>query len=401
MQGIYSSKYILLLVTGLILGIRMFSPPQTLTNSYNTFSRKMFVKNFTNFSFLPQIFNTEQVDDSHNENDLCHSSMEEPWSINPCDRIIHLKEFSDECSSKTSEQLFFIESAGNTSTRGRFACAVESAILQSELEVKFIFTSSYVNLSIDPNFCSLVLNYYPQRLKLFTMNWENLMKDTPQEGILDRWKLSPIRFQMIYLSDMIRPALFYKYGGFYADMDVITLKSLKSIKNSYGMEGPLDPKTIPESCVLPPDKPHTGSGINNGVGHFERGNNFVWFHMDVMNKTFDPKKAVYLTTSTYMLRSTVYDYFKWNVTSTINTTDFSILPRYTFMPFWNGINGTIWSHEDRAEDFWESYIKCSYMVHIINCRAKMFNVTGNPKREFYSYIGPKVCPKTFGHFDIF
>ena len=194
-------------------------------------------KSNVSFNLFDQIvqFETFTPENLHNNFSNGQTYLDKSWTES-CNQTLRLNNFSEEYSHM-NEQIFFVETKNKKSLNGRFSCSIESAILRSSLKVKVLFRASFVNLSESESFCNLVLNYYPDRVEFFTIDIEELMRHTPQEGILPRWRACPPHLHYNFLSDLMRHPLLYKYGGFYSDLDILTLKSLKGLRNLYGIQG--------------------------------------------------------------------------------------------------------------------------------------------------------------------
>ena len=79
---------------------------------------------------------------------------------------------------------------------------------------------------------------YPQ-IKFFTTSFPHLFQDLPIEGAEKRYDENEA-YAKTKISNLMRMALVYKYGGFYADLDVVILKSLAGIKNFMTLERDLN-----------------------------------------------------------------------------------------------------------------------------------------------------------------
>ena len=101
-----------------------------------------------------------------------------------CNVTLNLPKFSQEYS-EVNNQLFFIESYGKSSFRGRQLCSIESALRFSNYNVKIILLSSTLELR-NPVICRLVNEFYPQKLQFYTKMKEELLKGLPVEGIIQR-----------------------------------------------------------------------------------------------------------------------------------------------------------------------------------------------------------------------
>ena len=93
-----------------------------------------------------------------------------------------------------------------------------------------------------------------------------LIKETPAEAWysnIEEWKQGPYIFS--HITEIIRLATLYKYGGVYLDTDVVVMRELDSLRNSVGTE--LSGERG-EAKVL-----------NGAVLMFDKGSTFVWESM--------------------------------------------------------------------------------------------------------------------------
>ena len=184
-----------------------------------------------------EMFNSSETNDIINSNSQAISKGTKVNAYQKlCNTTIHLPKFGLKYSEK-NQQLFFVESYGNPSYRGRQLCSIESALRRSNMNVKIITLS----LSLDINsaaLCRLVEEFFPEKLQFYTTTMEELFRSLPVETVIPRLEKdeSRIRFTNTHKSDMMRYSLLYKFGGFALDLDVIVLKDLTEFKNTIGME---------------------------------------------------------------------------------------------------------------------------------------------------------------------
>ena len=151
-----------------------------------------------------------------------------------CGKTILLTTFPTENPDKNN-QIFFVESApSQRKLKGRLTCAFESALSFGNLPVKLIYRSKSFKID-SPAFCSLFDRYYPDKLNVYYADLDELFRDTPIEGITERLDLKS-KIINVQISDLMRGALLYKYGGFYLDHDVLTLADLRGIRNVIVMD---------------------------------------------------------------------------------------------------------------------------------------------------------------------
>ena len=47
---------------------------------------------------------------------------------------------------------------------------------------------------------------------------------------------------------------------------------------------------------------------------------------------------------------------------------------------------------DVDASYFDNYFRCSALVHLCGSKSKTTKVRGNPRKDVYSYLGPKICP---------
>ena len=92
--------------------------------------------------------------------------------------------------------------------------------------------------------------------------------------------------------------------------------------------------------------------------------------------------------------------FKMSTLTNIHSDVLSILPSYTVTPSWD-IRSLVFLDFDQNEDYFEELIRCSYVYHMFMSHFGSIKITGNPRREMYSYLGPKICPISFSNLENF
>ncbi|XP_075264265.1 uncharacterized protein LOC142356196, partial [Convolutriloba macropyga] len=90
------------------------------------------------------------------------------------------------------------------------------------------------------------------------------------------------RVTKMHLSDLMRYALLFKYGGFYFDRDVLTLRSLTNYTNVVSIENSL--RKSSDSCDR--NVVEYSYLLNGGAMHFEAGSAFIAEAMRVCNETY-------------------------------------------------------------------------------------------------------------------
>jgi hypothetical protein len=104
---------------------------------------------------------------------------------------------------------------------------------------------------------------------------EKIFKDTPLERWahdIEEWKKSSNYFS--HVTDAMRLALLWKYGGVYLDTDAPILRNIENIRNALGVQHP--------SSV------YKGGEINGAFMVFDRAHPFLYFAMHDLMSTYDP-----------------------------------------------------------------------------------------------------------------
>ena len=130
-----------------------------------------------------------------------------------------------------NQQVFFLETSNRTKFNGRTICAFESALRVGNLPVKLFFRAPMLKID-HPALCSLVKEFYPHKLSFYTADLDEFFSGTPLQGITSRLEKSQRSVLNVQMSDLMRGVFLYKYGGFYFDQDVLTLKDLTRIRNT-------------------------------------------------------------------------------------------------------------------------------------------------------------------------
>ncbi len=155
--------------------------------------------------------------------------------INNCNRTIGLEYFTEKHSREN--QIFFLETSGKNYLTGREICSVESAARSSNLTVQVLMFSKSVNLTVANGSCQVYHGY--NNVNFYWVNLSKEVEETPVEGIQQRlgeaerlqWK-----HRVVHYSDILRQVIVYKYGGFYADLDIVITKDLSSLTNVIALQ---------------------------------------------------------------------------------------------------------------------------------------------------------------------
>ncbi|XP_075242585.1 lactosylceramide 4-alpha-galactosyltransferase-like [Convolutriloba macropyga] len=309
-----------------------------------------------------------------------------------CNSSVNLETFSEQYSDK-NHQIFFIETHGKPTYRGRQLCTIESALRISNLKVKVVTLSPVLDTT-NPILCRLIQEFYPEKLQFYTAQLGPLFVNLPLQDILPRLDPNPKRqdFTQTHVSDFMRYALLYRYGGFNLDLDVLVLKDLTGFKNSIGMEG----YTIPnENCEMQTKGQKQYSRmLNGGTMHFESGSPVIWEAMLEANRTYKHGIRWIDMGPVVMNRvaSTTFLKSPQGASHNYESEVLTILPSFKFQAILTFIGMPDVFHLNVDPSYFENYFRCTSLVHLSGSASKTNRISGNPRHDIYSYFGPKICP---------
>ncbi|CAN1142324.1 Uncharacterized protein At4g19900 [Linum perenne] len=191
-------------------------------------------------------------------------------------------------------------------------------------------------------------------------NLDHLFRGTPVESWFEDLKLGekdPGEISLAQnLSNLIRLAVLYKYGGVYLDTDVIILKSFRGLRNSIGAQS---------SDVVT----NKWTRLNNAVLIFHENHPLVYEFMAEFASTFDGSRWGH--NGPYLV-SRVVERFEGG--------NFSIMAPMAFYPaYWNKIGGYFRKPQTKADSRWVNakLLQLSgktYAVHLWNKESKSFRI---------------------------
>lgn len=139
-----------------------------------------------------------------------------------------------------SNNIFFIESSEPKSSflslSSRQGCAIESAAVQNPDSQIFIYLAGVDGLSFTKSsnaIWKVIQSLSNVHVKL--INSTEFVRGTPVENLLQRGLNSIDDWQKYHKSDILRFVLLWKYAGTYMDFDVISMKSLSTLKTNFAV----------------------------------------------------------------------------------------------------------------------------------------------------------------------
>lgn len=280
-----------------------------------------------------------------------------------------------------SYNIFFIET--NTHREDfdpRQMCAVESAAYNNPLARVNVYT---VRAKLNETLLKSYAN-----IKLIKLDFEHVFKST----VFEEWFKSNNKtlfsspFFYEHASDLVRVVLLWKYGGYYSDLDTITIKSIQPLLRFNG-------------AALQNEKPVE---INNANLVFAKNHPFLLDLMDMMARSYNPYG--WTANGQYKIEKTAYKFcnltkldsliLSKDLTDKTTSCDFSLFPKNYFAPFkwirWKNLFKE--NHRLEVAKFLNAY-----SIHFYSKLSKHADVHlgSNSIYEFYSKMN---CPVFYENF---
>lgn len=191
-------------------------------------------------------------------------------------------------------------------------------------------------------------------------DFDYIFKDTHAETWFNKLKQGNVNPGEVSLgqnlSNLLRLALLYKFGGTYIDVDVMVLKSFSKLRNTIGAQN-FDPKT------------GRWSRLNNAVLIFDKKHPLLFKFIEEFALTFDGNKWGH--NGPYLISRVV------SRVSGRATFNFTVLPPSAFYPVdWRGIRSLF---RDEVRSKWlvnkmKQIRKESFAVHLWNRHSRKLKV---------------------------
>lgn len=292
-----------------------------------------------------------------------------------CKQLQLLKSFTPENLPKDFQignEMFFVETSGTDNLVPRESCALESAARFSNMHVNVIMKTSHIDLNYD-NMCHLY--FFSKNITFWTFEEENIFKDTPLQDFEKRkvWKES--HHQIHHLSDLLRMAIIYKHGGFYSDLDSITMKDLSSVRNTIGQEDWYTP---------------------SGEFHFEQGHDVMKESMNLVSETYNGTSRIEV--GPVLVTRAILNVYKAktikDVIKKVDKKDITIEKTEFFYPIDAGVAAKLFKAPEKGKT-WSSIFDSAHMAHFYGHQTAFKRVRRDVKTEAYAYLGPKYCPVAY------
>jgi len=247
------------------------------------------------------------------------TSLKKPTlnDLNNSNNFLRLQNFADKESEllQSKSRIFFLQTSENPHVLSRHACSIESAArLHPNSSIYVLMQSEYVDLNKGSyrhlqTYQNIHFLHFNEQSIYSGTSLTNLLKSKPKQ-ILQYMSIS-------HLSDTLRTALLYKYGGIYFDLDVIPIRNFDNLTNTVGLE--------------------TFDGVNVAVLAFERQHIVFDLQMDIQLKSIENQFEAFCWNCLGPLALTqalknICDYQQLHIHKRDRCHRINIQPSYVFYP---------------------------------------------------------------------
>ena len=315
-----------------------------------------------------------------------------------CARKFELKMYNSNEDSEKGTRMFFLETSGRSWITPREACCLESASRMSNLQVTVLLISSFLDLN--ENSSCYLFQQYPN-IHFYTIDLQDAFQHTPLEKIIERKEFKTSQHKAIHLSDMLRLAIIYKNGGFYSDLDTVTIKDLSQFHNIIGQTNMKDTtldylsKLEHFSTIIGVDnlKNMSAKHLQNAEFKFEKNHKLLWKTMEEIAKRYEGRHRIEI--GPLFITSVVKSFYNVTDIEHFKNQELEIVPNDYFYPAKAYEISKLWTIDTQNEDDWKRLLKDSYIIHFYSSQTNSLVVQRNVNYEVYSYLGPKYCPVAY------
>ncbi len=273
------------------------------------------------------------------------------------------------------------------------ACAIESAYRETDmLEIFVLLNTRYLDLE-DNATCKIATQFH-DKVKFFQIDLDNLALNT-----------SAFKTETsTYLSDYLRLVHLYEYGGWYADLDFVFLRSL-----FYDSEAVKWKPNLVAAVFTPPDN---NMRLSNCLFRFEAKHEFIKVYMEAFVKQLRRDYAKERRNRAYfgppLLTSAFKDFCgDWNknnlsLSSDSRCQDVSILHPSKFIPVrFSKHENPSWLSEPLIdpESHWDELNNDAFAVHFYGSVTRKLKIKRDPTKENYSFLARQSCPTLYKYLE--
>ena len=283
-------------------------------------------------------------------------------------------------TTSRSYNVFFLETNNEGTKFGtKQLCSIESATKANPNAQVFVMSvNARFNLN-EANLCDKYSNLIQIKLDLV-----ELFRDTE---LLDWWSSGKVlnsTHRATHISNAGRYAVLYKYGGFYSDLDTISLKSF----------APLRHKSGPGYSYEHHDE------VGSAVLHFVKKHPFLKYIFKEYRLVYNPEKR--LGNGPILIKKSLKSYCKFeNIFEKLmngsldedhKCKDLIIFPREYFFPY--TYTGELEKLFEKNTHINTARLKDSYSVHFFGFLTKKYEV-GINDNSLYEYLAAQYCPNVY------
>eukprot|EP00736_Rhodelphis_marinus_P001490 Rmarinus@m.28970 len=258
----------------------------------------------------------------------------------------------------------------------RQRCAIESALWKNPDALVVVWK---YNLSPSDFWSAEEFAALPKNIVFLNLDPELVFRFTPLQDWFQN-SFEKGRFYLFDLSDAMRVALLYKFGGVYMDTDVLSLRNISDVRNTLGAEWNEchdKDKSIDAAiyCSVDSGIPYNNS-IGNAVLAFDQGHPFLWAVMHNLRAEYNSSKWAH---NGPICLNRVYPLWnEQNVTFTGTTfAPVTLLPNQAFYSIgWMNVRHLI--HSDKRSKGYK-YVNTTtpvqpYLIHFWNKQTALADV---------------------------
>jgi len=196
---------------------------------------------------------------------------------------------SEECEGKVEldnildndvgeDNIFFIETSPKEVITPREACSLESAARNSGLHVIMVRAAKVLDKA-DNTTCQ-ILNRFKGAISVYHIDPVKFAEKTPLEGFFTSAKLAESMSKFVHSADALRLLLIDRYGGFYADLDFVIIRSLRGLQNVIASDQITREEFTDENHLK------VGDTVTNAMFHFSKGAPILTIALQNFNNAF-------------------------------------------------------------------------------------------------------------------
>ncbi|XP_069978089.1 lactosylceramide 4-alpha-galactosyltransferase isoform X3 [Penaeus vannamei] len=286
---------------------------------------------------------------------------------------------------ESDSNIFLVETACKTTPSFRVWCAIESWSRQNpSSQVWYVMTSLTVN---DTDGLVSRLQEQYSNLRVVGADVEKIFEGTGLHDLFSSRKwIMKAKWPAVKLSDLIRVAILWRWGGFYTDTDTVCIKDVSPLRNIISFSN------------------NKRNHISNGAFQFKHHHKFLELLMEVQTKRFkNPQQPAswaslgpeaVSTVAKKLCNITDWSNLPGSKGDPVECGDLTLLPPKYLLPL-------DWTQNKRlfakgSGEYFFSKFNSTYVIHLFSAltRNKKLHIGEN---SIYEVAAKTFCPVTFKH----